>query len=73
MTVTLSVHPSGTAPVRLGLGLVTWARSSEFSIQFLHKSAAGSFGETKGGPEAKGLGHSCDVAHELTLGPTHGD
>lgn len=37
MTVSLSLHLPGAAGVRLAHGLVTWARASEFGIQFTHE------------------------------------
>ena len=36
MTVSLSIHLPGAARVKLEQGLVTWARASEFGVQFTH-------------------------------------
>jgi hypothetical protein len=39
MTVSLSLHLPGTGRVRIEQCLVTWARSSEFGLQFTHVSS----------------------------------
>ena len=38
MTVSLSLHVSGTARIKLEQGLVTWATASEFGLEFRHGS-----------------------------------
>lgn len=40
MMVSLPLHLPDAARVKLENGLVTWARASEFGVQFLHGSTA---------------------------------
>ena len=43
MVVSLVLHLSTSARVRLGLGIVTWARAQECGIAFPHSSASTTF------------------------------
>ncbi len=55
MAVFLSIPLPGTGRVRIEHGLVTWARGSEFGLQFLQGSAMTRNEKTTAAPDANDL------------------
>ena len=51
MTVSLTLHLSEIARVRLGVGIVTWARGQECGIEFTQSSASTTFERMSFGAE----------------------